>query len=233
MKKLMAIVVSALCAAVNGSVFAAAENDWTGFPDYNVEYIQSNGKQCIDTGVSAATPIEADMEMEWDVSPNNACFLGGRTGGGARCYLAYGYKGFWATGYDQQWEEDPSYKTKPDINTRYHVRTKFSNGSQVVEIDGSEAYKYTIASGLDLGVNIFLFAPSNSDSMRAASAKCYSLKIWQAGELKRDFYPCVKNGEPCLFDRVTKAYFRNLTATRLEAGPKCSSPFAGLMLIIW
>lgn len=50
MKNLMAIVVSALCAAVNGSVFAAAENDWTGFPDYNVEYIQSNGKQCIDTG---------------------------------------------------------------------------------------------------------------------------------------------------------------------------------------
>ena len=219
MRKLMIGVCAALAAAVSFTSFAA--DDWTGFPDYNVEYVQATGQQCIDTGVSAATPIEADMEMEWDVAPANACFLGARQGGtNARCYLAYGYKGFWATGYGQQWEENPSYRTKPDITTKYHVHTKFSNGSQVVEVDGSQAYNYAIADDLDLDINIFLFTPSNFDSMRAASAKCYSLKIWQDGELKRDLRPCVKNGESCLFDKVTFEYFRNKTSTPLNAGPQ-------------
>ena len=219
MRKLIIGFVAAVAAA--GSFTSFAADEWTGFPDYNVEYVQATGQQCIDTGVSAATPIEADMEMEWDVAPANACFLGARQGGtNARCYLAYGYKGFWATGYGQQWEENPSYQTKPDINTKYHVHTKFLNGSQVVEIDGSKAYNYAIADDLDLDINIFLFTASNFDSMRAASAKCYSLKIWQDGELKRDLRPCVKNGESCLFDKVTFEYFRNKTSTPLNAGPQ-------------
>ena len=100
MNKLIKSVLSALIWG-GGVLVALADDDWTGEPDYYVEYVASTsgGNQYIDTGVTAASPLLAEMEMAWVTVPSDGSFLATRPGNGSnRFYLLHYYQN-WTLGY--------------------------------------------------------------------------------------------------------------------------------------
>lgn len=217
LKNLALAFVAVAAMAIN----AVAESDWTGEPDYYVEYIQSTGAQYIDTGVNAASPLEADMVMMWDAIPADGSFLAARLTGGSRLYALHHYNN-WTIGYGNYYNS-PRNVSQAMTRKKYQIHTQLANGSQTMLIDGVTAFDNKAEDDYDLQKNLYLFCANNSGTAAYyVSAKCYALKIWQGGELRRDFVPCVKNGEPCLYDKESGEYFRNKTATPLIAGPRVS-----------
>ena len=215
-RSLVACVAFAACAAQTS--FVQAEEAWTGEPDYYVTYVQSTGDQYIDTGVNAAGPFKAEMEMAWDVLEEDKCFLGAMNTSPStiRFFAPHYYSKKWALGYGA---DSSLASVAPTKGYRYHVEISLAKDSQTMDIDGVRVVDKTQTNDYDLNRTAYLFALNHQASVRCYSkAKCYWLKIWQGGELKRDFLPCVKNGEACLYDKVSETYFRNQTATPLVAG---------------
>ena len=61
LKKLALAFAAVAAMAIN----AVAESDWTGEPDYYVDYLEANGKQYIDTGVIGKSGIRCETDMMW------------------------------------------------------------------------------------------------------------------------------------------------------------------------
>ena len=58
-----------------------------------------------------------------------------------------------------------------------------------------EVNRTETTSAIDTNLNMFLFAQNKGGAADLkSSVRCYGVKIWQDGELVRDFRPCVKNG---------------------------------------
>lgn len=223
MNKLIKSVLAVLIWG-GGVLVALADDDWTGAPDYYVEYVASTsgGNQYIDTGVTAASPLLAEMEMAWVTVPSDGSFLATRPGNGSnRFYLLHYYQN-WTLGYGDYKNSPLSGTSKAVAGQKYKIVTSLAAGSQTMSIDGVPAHAQTIAGERDTGATLYLFACNiTTGGVKYQSvSRCYSLKISKEGVTLRDFRPCVKNGEPCLYDKVTKGYFRNAAATALEAGPK-------------
>ena len=223
MKKLLVGVFAACAAAVS-----FAEDDWTGEPDYYVEYLQSTpyDNQWIDTGVPAKSPFKVDAVLELGASGGEYCFLACREIT-VRFYALYSSGGNWVSGYGADFygtgKAVPGAQTGTAPGVKYSVQTEMKNGSQTLIVNDKLLYDqkgegdfevagktFPIFAGTDASGNISYHTP----------AKCYSCKMWQGGELKRNFCPCVKNGEPCLYDLVTKTYFRNQTARPFQVGSR-------------
>ncbi len=82
-----------------------------------------------------------------------------------------------------------------------------------------EVNRTETTSAIDTNLNMFLFAQNKGGAADLkSSVRCYGVKIWQDGELVRDFRPCVKNGCAGLYDAVSDAVFYPSAGT-LAAGP--------------
>ena len=82
-----------------------------------------------------------------------------------------------------------------------------------------EVNRTETTSAIDTNLNMFLFAQNKGGAADLkSSVRCYGVKIWQDGELVRDFRPCVKNGCAGLYDAVSNAVFYPSAGT-LAAGP--------------
>lgn len=207
---------SALC----GSAFAE-DADWTGEPDYFVSYIESTdgGRQWIDLGVNAASPIKAEMKMMWNTVPGDGTFIGARIDGGDRIYLAHAAKGLWGYGFGAWCQVGKQSISGPVAGRIYMVATEFRNGSQTMSV-GDETSSAQTAADYDVGLNLYLFACNRGGTPDYFShSRLYSLSVWQGDELKHVYSPCVKNGEACLYDKTTGDYFRNGGTAPLVAGP--------------
>ena len=78
---------------------------------------------------------------------------------------------------------------------------------------------------VDTGCNLAIFANNISGQITGgAKARIYGLKIWQDGELKRDFVPVLKDGRAGFRDSVTGGFFFSNSSTELVAGPDASTP---------
>ena len=200
--------------------------------DCYVDYVETNGKQFIDTGVigKAATTAEFKETSLCTTTETEECFLGS-FGNDSRCYLWYhawnytlglGYDVYWRPTKDDPYSiatgaADPSaYKLNSGDTT--HARVSFAVGAQTFETIDDATGNVTLCSSRDLtanvdtGRNLFLFAKNDNDSgtpKDLSKSRFYWLKISQGNsdgsnmQLVRDFKPVkLKNGLVVLWDFV-------------------------------
>ena len=80
---------------------------------------------------------------------------------------------------------------------------------RAVSIAATTPHESSDASTVDTGCNLFLFAVDRAGKTDfKANARCYELKIWQDGELVRNYIPVLlDSGLPALWDKVSKKPF--------------------------
>ena len=201
------VVLIAALVVVSAAVNAAE----TGTPDSYIPFVQSSGSQYIDTGVNAQSGTKAEIEFKPLSVPSSNVHLLGAFSGSTRVYfLAYGTGGF-GYGYSTY----SSAHATVTAGTRYTVVSVLEEGAQSFSTNGVVVATGTTTGTLNINRNLFLFGYNSSGTAAGlASARLYRCRIWQKDgngdyQLVRDFKPCSKDYEACLYDEVNGMIYRS------------------------
>ncbi len=175
-------------------------------PVQYVDYVETDGKQFIDTGITgkAATTAEFKETSMQKASNVEECFLGSYGGSSdavSRFYVWYHAWGATAgIGYGEYWRpknNDPNTvaenSSDPDVyklpkNTTTHARVSFAVGAQtftaIDDATGTQTLysSRTLSDNVDTGRNLYLFAKNDNNAgtpVSPAASRFYFLKIWQ------------------------------------------------------
>ena len=187
-----------------------------------LEYIETDGTQYIDTEIVGRDGTAAEFEMAWLVSSGDESFLGSRTSGStdSRFFFWQKNNGHFYYGYNTVWYPDKTDPTKTVSNSSgnripvtpgqtYHVNASFAAGAQRITIDGNLAVNRSSSSAVAAEQPLYLFA-ANFGGTPQYFGRCRFrwLKIWQDGELVRNFRPVLlDSGFAALWDSVSERVF--------------------------
>lgn len=191
---------------------------------YKVDYVESTGRQYIDTGIELQDKVALDIDFEWtsnsggDTTSYAGMFAVSHTaddGNAYKCYLAY-------TSTKKTWRcslgtgEMLSLKGFSNVGAgnRYRLAVAVDGTNVTQSVNGSAAYTTTFADTLPLATypRTFYLGAVNLDG-RAGSrwpSRIYSAKVYtNLTVLARDYRPCYQaaTGTYGLFDAVTKTFF--------------------------
>lgn len=211
------------------------------YPLYEVEYLESEGlnnttsypPQWLNTGVIGRSGTKCEIDVEWADMSGDYDLLGARTSesNDTRFYLVHIYRNKLSLGYQKFVE------TSVTMNTyeRHTIVSELSAGEQKMYLDGVEVYSGTNAAEVDTGLPLYLFYGNiGGKPMYQTTARVYSLKLWQDGELVRDFVPVMADTlEPCFYDRVGKKLYPSDSETAFwSCGDILGVYFKGSTIII-
>lgn len=173
-----------------------------------LEYIQSTGTEWINTGIY---PSDNTIKLEVKIAYNTTGtgqLMGSGTSGQERFNFGIESSRF-RFGFGGSWFDANSEVLTAD--TEPHVWVLDAN-TKTGSIDGVAA---TTASTYSPGGSraVVLFArgaSANAESGNRTKGKIYYAKIWNKGELVREFIPVLDlDGVPCMYDKVSGEFFYN------------------------
>ncbi|MDO5318969.1 MAG: hypothetical protein Q4G65_10105, partial [bacterium] len=208
-----------------GGSLAMGRDTTSGRPDYFVEYLESKGDTWLDTGVRARPEVRAVGEFALtqqrrSVQEERYKYFGDAYGHAERTLLGacdnWGNKRFYMVhapnadlwmGYNETRLYPPNPSTGASRcalgTARHSFDVTLAQGNQTVILDGQTVHQGADSSSVDAGCNLYLFACNRGGQPQyCVNARVYGLKLWQNGELKRDFRPCVKDGVAGFYDAV-------------------------------
>lgn len=189
-----------------------------------VEYIESSGTQCINTGVS---PLNNNVRLEMTyrfvslpaVGSRKYVFGSCQGSNNVRFQYAVGSEGKCAFGFGDQF---PDTETVASYDTDTIHTIVCNNG--VFTLDGTQVKDLSSATFAKPNATapVYLFANNNKGSVSQnliPSMRLFSCKIWANGVLVRDFVPAL-DGEmiPGLYDIVEGNFHYNAGSGRFSAG---------------
>ena len=176
-----------------------------GRPDHFAQWVQSNGSTYVDTGVSGLPGTKVEASFQWKEikdcrligSWNGNSFI---AGSGAEGQYSFNGLSGWVTLEGGAYAADTDYSLVLDVGAS--AQTFSVTGPSGTVVSNRVA---TAASGGTGNKTLFLFAQNQNGTGAQAHGKVrlYSMKITQDGSVVRDYVPGVRNGEGCLYDRVT------------------------------
>ena len=200
-----------------------------------LEYVETDKKQYVDTEVAGRSGMTAEFKMAWTTAGADESFLGLRdtsqTDGLSRFYfwqknsaaatatrpeiasvIYYGYGGtrYLIAGSPSQAGHNGSDDLIPVVpGQAYHVRSSLNTGSQVIEVDGTTILNRTESTTISSNLHLYLFALNYGGTAQYfGRTRFYWLKIWQDGQLVRNFRPILlESGLAALWDSVSKQVF--------------------------
>lgn len=124
-----------------------------------------------------------------------------------QCFAGYYGNGLGnnSVSYSAKAMDGSSYVYAKNPLERHSFDADFADGSQTIELDGTQVWSLSNNMNYDTGRNLHVFS---SGSRYRSAARCYGLEIWQDGAKVRDFKPCIFNGKAALYDTVTESVFR-------------------------
>lgn len=166
-----------------------------------VEYLEADGTQYIDTGdIQAGIGLKVDTVAEKTSSATSEMAIIGRSSGGGFELYAYNNRiGLWNTAGANSIDVN----TSMTQNEKFHFIGEVKNNSLSLSINGSETTKTAItAEGTDpLTATITLFRHNGRYNF---IGKIYYCKIWSNNTLVCDLIPVLDwNYVPCMYDKVT------------------------------
>lgn len=173
-----------------------------------LEYIESTGTQWISTGIF---PNDNTIKLEVKVAYNNTStgqLMGSGTSGNERFNFGIESSRF-RFGFGGSWFNANSEVLEPDTNP--HVWILDAN-TRVGSIDGvTETTNNTYIPTGSRAIVLFARGTSSvAESGNRIKGKIYYAKVWNKGELVRDFIPVLDmNDVPCMYDKVTDELFYN------------------------
>lgn len=188
--------------------------DWTkwgtavpGKPDCFVDYVESDGRQVLDTGVRARTGVKAEADIRWMNYNGEQTFLGAATGTSSFYMMHYvtWLKMWVGYGATRTYFNDPGTGSTalwaPDAYNK--VTVDFSAGAQSITRNGTNVWSFASEEAVDLNCTVTAFAVRRFGwPYYWSRVRCKGLKMWLDGTLVRDFRPCMKGGRPGLYDTV-------------------------------
>ncbi|MBR2838560.1 MAG: hypothetical protein IKE55_07250 [Kiritimatiellae bacterium] len=233
-------------------------------PAVLVDYVESDGTQFINTCVTGRYDTVAEFEMAWRCTPDAApmtyerSFLGSRGSGDTRIFtfftsygrLAYGYGNYRYVKADDPtnwtaWNVGPFWYV--GTNKVCHAKVSFSSSAQVIQVSTNGVMETlqnitSYNSAIDSQLPMYLFAANIADAPTSSSdVRLYWLKIWQDGNLVRNFKPVRLKGSGvvALWDFVEdKPYFPQSVSSPVyykdfsAVGPDGAQALPGTRLIV-
>lgn len=171
-----------------------------------VNYLQATGTQYIDTGYKPNSNTTIEVKYNSLTTSNTiGCVIGSDAGWlSNECSI---YLNVFAFGTKST---SLSTATAKDVTVKLDKGTAYRDGTQVWT--NSETFTSSYA--------LTLFALNRSGSVQEFfSGRIYSAKIWDNGNLVRDFVPCIdSNGAACFYDNVSGAFYYNAGTGEFGAG---------------
>lgn len=184
-----------------------------------LEYIDSDGNNCIDSGIECTSDLKIEFKGSCPDNANQAC-CGGIGLENAPIYFRYhwtpagGMFGFWC----QNDANIASINGSHPMGKVVEATIDAPNGIAIV--NGVE-YTFTkLEKGLTTGKNFGVFGRiSSKGDIQSKPSRFYYFRIYKNDILMRDLRPCIDpNGVVCMYDMVTKKYHYNIGTGTLTAG---------------
>ena len=170
-----------------------------------LEYIQTNGNEYIDTGIqSTGIGLETDVQLQLtDNSHGEQAIIGRSSPGGYEVYFSSsGDK----IGTYRNSSERADVRVNYATNTLYRIQSKMTDTGITTDVNGiQQSFSGTLSTNIT-NTQILLFAHTFNYFLYA---KVYYVKIWQNSALVRDFIPMRRNsdGELGMYDLVTNTFY--------------------------
>ena len=178
-----------------------------------LEYIETDGTQYVDTEVIGRSGTKAEADMAWLTLGDDFGLLDARGNDGTsanntRILMIHSHQSCMSLGYGV-WIQNKGNGLTYITGTRYTITSDLRAGSQTLVVNGDTVYAGTSAATYDTGYNLYLFANNLAGAVYNRShVRLYGLKIWQDGELVRDFRPVLlDSGFAALWDKVSEQVF--------------------------
>ncbi len=187
-----------------------------------LEYIEANGTQYIDTGITGRDGLSVEMNIEvlGVLSADNSTLVGCTNSSSDRMYLTVNKSASpyaWELGAKDYYVR--TYTNK--FNTKYKINLDWNSSKSVLTVDGNAIITMTgTITFEDNGSNMFIFARNKGTSIdKYSHARLYDLKMWDGGALIRDFVPAKYNDATVgLYDLVSQSFFPNAGSGVFTAG---------------
>lgn len=178
-----------------------------------VEYIQSDGSQYINTGFTPDNNTKVIADVQFLATPtDHAAVFGARSSNTLQYWLYYSYS---SKAYAYRYgATNTNYTVKLDATTRATVTTD----ANVLTVNGTTAT--ATAATFTAPCNMTLFAINNEGSLQYQnSLRMYSCQIYDNGTLVRDFVPCINDvGVAGLYDKVNGVFYADAAGGTFTAG---------------
>ena len=180
-----------------------------------VEYIQTSGRQYIDTGLKSSASIGLSADFCFTDARTNQNLAQVYDGSGKYYQLMVLMLSSWGSPDGSVWflygyRNTNQYFKKAD--TDRHIYHFNADGQYTVEMDGIQ-YAKADPSQTTFPAdarNLYLFARNSPAIDGYARMKLYSCAMYDGGVKIRDFKPCLDaDGVPCLYDFISKTAFYN------------------------
>ena len=188
--------------------------------DAAIDYIESAGAAYFDTEVVCSSKVDAELDVQVTGSSNadSSPLFGARPDGSS------GQKHvFWIkrnSNYDvaiNYGSYDSGYPGKSSAAERCLIR----NDRAALYVNDTLVASSTVSDFTGtLTLYMFKLHDRNGVDARTIAGKLWGLKIWEEGDLVRDYQPCVKDGVVGVWDYANGTFKGSVTATALTAGPE-------------
>ena len=182
-----------------------------------LEFIESSGTQYIDTGYKANQKTEYEVEFSYSsmLSSSNGFVIGSRISSDSENISLTCDFGDTFVGRGNTYAH-------LSIPTIINQKYKFKVTENSIIRDGTVISQIANNFGDETGTyNVRLFnLNQNGVFTRNFSGKIYNCKIWDNGELVREFIPCKRNGDSILgmYDTVNNVFYTNAGSGTFTAG---------------
>jgi hypothetical protein len=186
-----------------------------------VEYIESSGAQCIDTGVTFNSSVYNKLKLEYDMqilssNGSNAWAVAG-TGGQTENIFYVGTQG------GVLWYGNGTTDTSTGKPYDYTRQTWILDAYNGVFSVGSLANISYTPNRPSISLNVHLFAYKSVNGYVGHKARLYRAKISNGGVLIRDFVPCISPSVVAgLYDIVNNQFYTNAGSGTFTAGEPTS-----------
>ena len=187
--------------------------------DAEVEYLESTGTQCIDTGYAPGTDVVAvSARYEFTGGVAYAATVWGAQLATDRNWMANQYSDRWWFGTQQ------GQFAGSQGNYLHDVSWNINNGAVSGSVNGT-MYSGTYSGSVVSGHSVYLFGcNAGGVAQRVSSLKLYSYSLSDNGKLVRDLIPVrftneQNQSEGAMYDRVSRKLFRNAGTGAFLYGP--------------
>ena len=192
-----------------GTYVKIAASDYT-----QLEYIQTNGSQYINTGITSdGLGLKTMAEVEWQdtIASGEQAVIGVVGSGTYEVYFQPNKNGLYRGSNERA---DINMSITP--NVRYVITSEMTTDMITHDINGTTSVVNKTLSSTN-AKNITLFRHSTQYFLKA---KVYHVKIWQNGGLVRDMIPARhnSNGVVGMYDTVNDVFYTNAGTGTFTAG---------------
>ena len=194
-------------------------------PKYQqVEYLESNGTQYIDTGLSMPNGFRANGLYEIIQTGTTGGIIGTYSGTSPykRNFYDYTPDNKWLVGFGG---DAYQYFGQADTNIKYLFNISNILNKETIEVNGTSYTFSPIGTpGAKINYNLYLFALNVDNAPNHYSKiKLYKLKIYDENDtLVRHFIPVIRKADnkPGMYDKVTGNFYTNLGTGEFTYGDK-------------